>query len=85
MGLISDLNERLLSRESLKTISSNIRQKQHIIYKCKVLNLHEVVIDFSSFNNRSILVNSSFRSIGFVSNKDDWKNFTPGTIYKSSD
>ncbi len=84
-GPISDLNDRPLSRETLKTVSSNIRQKQPTTHRRKVPNLYEVVIDFSSSNAGSILANSSFGSIGFASNEDDRENSTPGTIYKSSD
>ncbi len=81
---ISDLNDRALSRESLKTVFSNIRQKQPTIYRHKVPNLHEVVIDFSLSNTGSISANNSFENIGFASNEDDQENSTPGTIYKSS-
>ena len=83
--LISDLNDRPLSKKPLKTVSSNIWQKQHTMHRHKVPNLHEIVIDFSLSNTRSILVNNSFESISFVSNEDDWENSTPGTIYKNSD
>ncbi len=82
---IFNLNDRPLSREPLKTVSSNIRQKQPTTRRRKVPNLHEVVIYFNLSNAGSISANSSFGSIGFVSNKDDRENSTPGTIYKSSD
>lgn len=52
--------------------------------KYKVPNLHEVVINFSLSNARSISANSSFGNIGFASNKDDQEDYTPRTIYKSS-
>lgn len=55
------------------------------MHKRRVPNPHEIVIDFSSSNARSISANSSFGSIGFASNGDDQENSTPGTIYKSSD
>lgn len=51
----------------------------------KVSNLYEVVIDFSSPNAGSILANCFFGSIDFVNNEDNWRNFIPRTIYKSSD
>ena len=74
-----NLNDLPLSRESLQILSSNIRQKRH-----KIRNLHEIVLDFSLSNSRSILANSSFGNIG-ANNENDQENFTFGTIYKSSD
>lgn len=85
MRSIFDLNNRLFSRELLKTVSSNIRKKQHITRRHKILNLHKVVINFNLSNAGSILANSSFGNIYFASNKDDWENSNPGTIYKNSD
>ncbi len=83
-GPISDLNDKSLNREPLKTVSSNIRQKQSTTYRRKIPNLYEVVIDFSLSNTGPTSANSSFGSISFASNKDNWENSTPGTIYKSS-
>ncbi len=85
MGPISDSNDRPLSRKPLKTISSNIWQKQYTIYRRKVPNLYEVVINFCSSNAGSILANSSFENISFASNEDDWENSTLEIIYNSSD
>ncbi len=79
------MNDRPLSRKPLKTVSSNIRQKQPTTCRRKVLNLHEVIIDFSSSNAGSISANSSFWNIGYASTEDDRENSTPGTIDKSSD
>lgn len=41
------------------------------MYKRKVPNLYEVIIDFSLSNAGFILANSFFGSIGFANNKDD--------------
>ena len=84
VGLISDLNNRLLSRKSLKTITSNIWQKQHIMCRYRVLNLYKVIIDFNSSNAGSILANSSLGSISFANNKDNWENSILKTIYRNS-
>ena len=73
-----DLNDLLLSREPLQTLSFNIRQKRR-----KVRNPHEIVWCFSSSNSGSISANSSFGSIG-ASNENNQENSTSGTIYKSS-
>lgn len=54
------------------------------MHKRKVLNLYKIVLDFSSSNLRSILVNSFFGSFSFANNKDDQENSTSETIYKSS-
>lgn len=81
---ISDLNNRPLSKKPLKTIFSNIWQKQYTMHRRKVPNLYEVVIDFSLSNIRSILINSSFKGISFISNRDNQENSTPKTIYKNS-
>ncbi len=79
------MNDRPLSKEPLKTVSSYIRQKQPTTYRRKVLNLHKVVINFSLSNTKSILVNSCFGSISFANNENNWENSTPGTIYQRSD
>lgn len=71
MGPILNLNYRPITRKSLQTISSNIRQKQRTMHKGKVPNLYEIVLNFSLFNAESILANSFFRSIDFANNRDD--------------
>ena len=68
-----DLNDLPLNKELLQIMSSNIRQKRH-----KFKNLHKIVLDFSLSNSGSILVNSSFGSIGFASNENDQENSTHG-------
>ena len=83
-GLISNLNNRLKTRELLQIIFSNIRQKQYTLHKRKVPNPHEIVLDLNSSNTGSILANTSFGSIGFANNGDNQKNSILKTIYKSS-
>lgn len=53
--------------------------------RLKVSNLYEIVIDFSLPNTGSISANSSFQSISFTGNENDWENFILGTVYKKSD
>lgn len=80
---IFNLNDRPKTRKPLQTIFSNIRQRQRTMYKDKIPNLYEIVLDFSLSNAGSILINSFFGTISFANNRDDQKNSTPGTIYKS--
>lgn len=55
------------------------------MYRCKILNLYEVVLNCSLFNTRSIFANNFFESIGFVNNKNDQENSTLGVIFKNKD
>lgn len=52
-------------------MSSNIRQK-----RSNIRNPHEIVLDLSSSNFRSISTNSSFASISFTSNENNQENST---------
>lgn len=54
------------------------------MHKCKISNLHKIVISFSLFNVGSILANSFFENNSFASNKNNQENSTLRTIYKSS-
>lgn len=54
------------------------------MHKYKVPNLHKIILDFSLSNARSILVNSSFKSISFANNRDHQENSTFEIIYKSN-
>ena len=82
----SVLNDLPLSRTPLQTVSLNVRQNQSSMHRRRARNPHEVVIDFSSSNTRSISAKSSFGSIGFTtSSENDQENSVPGVIYKSSD
>lgn len=58
---VFNLNNKPLSKELLKTVSSNIWQKQPTTHKRKVPNLYEIVSNYSSSNAGSISVNSFFR------------------------
>lgn len=54
------------------------------MHKHYILNLHKVVINFNSSNFGYILVNGSFRSIYFISNRENQESFISKTIYKSN-
>ena len=73
-----DLNDLLVSRESLQTLSFNIWQKRH-----KVKNPHKIVLDFGLSNSGLIFANNSFESIS-ISNENDQKNSPFGIIYNSN-
>lgn len=85
MESLSDLNNRLLNKAFLQTVFSNMRQKQHTTHKRKISNLHKVVIVFNLSNVRFILLNNSFKSISFASNRDNQENSIFETIYKNGD
>lgn len=58
---ISNLNDRPLSKEPLKTVFFVIRGKKHTIYRRKVPHLYEIVINFTSSHAVSIFINNSLR------------------------
>lgn len=55
------------------------------MYKHKVLNLHEAVIDFRLSNVESISANNFFKSGSIANNKNYQENSTSKCIYNSSD